>query len=324
MTKHLPILVSHSSMDTGQRCPRKFKHRYIDLRKPKGHKSGALELGSNWDDWLERQLRGDEELVSYNWAPGREVERAHFHAMTVAAKQAGVLDWLLKEGTLHDTQYAFEVPLVHPRTNAEYPGVALQGFMDAVWEDEYGQVWIVEVKTTSANTIADNSQYWREKRVSPQGALYHYAGVLMGMDPVGIKWVVARKPKLKPRMSESMDSYAKRMVLEMVADTRSYFRVKEQRFVKFERDAAVMDMWQSQELLDFAVQRGLYPRHTHNCNAFFKRCEYYAACWQGADIGDEDLYEDRGGRGIPSDECNRTWSPAAPVRAHGTQAGPDT
>lgn len=143
-----PITVSHSKIKVWRKCRRLYHYKYVERlqRKTKGR---PLMFGSMIHDALELKLAGKSPAPVYREAD-KELKKM-FREERIALGVDGIVgeaeqvvnfycDYYKNDGLKYlGVEFEFAVEVI--------PGVILEGFIDAIVQDERGDVWILERKT---------------------------------------------------------------------------------------------------------------------------------------------------------------------------------
>ena len=184
-----------------------------------------------------------------------------------------------------------EVPFV-----ATVGGEDVAGTLDALsllrWSSGPPDVEIVEHKTTSS-PIEPGSPYWRQVvTCDPQVSMY-----LAAFPSAKVVYDVIRKPALRPLRAgkpneETEDEYVARMVSAMAEEPERYFQRANVVRLEADHEAFERDVVDVRRLM----RRGHVPRNTSSCFDFGRRCEYFGACFEGANLSGPDFRDQDEGR----------------------------
>lgn len=186
------LKISNSKISTWRKCHMAYHYKYHDHLRPK-RKGIALRRGSIIHECIEAYDSGrswrkpykafaeqfywetfQEEIVKFGDIP-RMVEELMENYQALYEDDG--LVYLGNE--LH-----FELPLM--------PGVVIEGYLDALVEDEKGAVWPKETKTYKRNPDYDFLL------LNTQSALYTWAVTEMGYSPKGTLWDIIRAKEPGP------------------------------------------------------------------------------------------------------------------------------
>lgn len=221
------LKISNSKISTWRKCHMAYHYKYHDHLRPK-KKGIALRRGSIIHECIEAYDSGrswrkpykafaeqfyretfKEEIVEFGDIP-RMVEELMENYQALYEN-----DGLIYLGNeLH-----FELPLM--------PGVVIEGYLDALVEDEKGAVWPKETKTYKRNPDYDFLL------LNTQSALYTWAVTEMGYSPKGTLWDIirAKEPsrpqilasgQISKRGIDSTPYTVKKALLEMGKDPGDY------------------------------------------------------------------------------------------------------
>ena len=221
------LKLSNSKVTTWRKCHRAYYYKYGLKLRPK-KKGIALRRGSIIHECIEAYDSGrswrkpyrnfakqfyeetfKEEIVEMGDIP-RMVEELMENYQALYENDG--LNYLGNE--LH-----FELPLM--------PGVAIEGYLDALVEDEKGAIWPKETKTYKRNPDYDFLL------LNTQSALYTWAVTEMGYSPKGTLWDIirAKEPgrpqflkdgKVSRRGIDSTPYTIKKALREMGQDPKDY------------------------------------------------------------------------------------------------------
>lgn len=166
-------IVSYSQYSKWKKCPRSWKLAYIDKKKkyePSIHAVFGTAMHESIQDWLkvmyEESVKASDEIIfedllleklqdtykkeyeSYGQHFSNKEELAEFYSDGLA-----ILDWIRKKRThwfsTKDMRLAgIEVPILIP-PDPKKPDVALMGFLDLVFYDEYDDMFVIpDIKTS--------------------------------------------------------------------------------------------------------------------------------------------------------------------------------
>lgn len=181
------LTISNSKVSTWRRCHRAYYYKYIEHLRPKV-KSGALRRGSILHECIEAYDSGK------SWRKVFEPFREQFYRETFNEEilEIGDIPSMVEElmenyQDLYDddgltyigSEVHFELPLL--------PGeVMIEGYLDAIIEDEQGRVWCKETKTYRRNPSYDFLL------MNTQSSLYLWAMRKMGYPSCGTLWDIVR------------------------------------------------------------------------------------------------------------------------------------
>jgi hypothetical protein len=231
----LPLL-THSEIQTFQRCPREHHYRFRLRRRPKTE-SHALRFGSIFDNalqtwWSVGPLHGLEaannrldELAKADpkFLSPFDVEKVRALLFCYDAR------WGNEPLEILRVQPVFRMPILNPETGRKSKKFDLGGKLDALARDvRTAEIVIIETKTTSMD-IKPEAAYWHTISVlDPQISTY-YGGARVILKGMGIKdeparciYDVIRKPQLRPKLAtpEEKREYLKRDSTKLKANQR--------------------------------------------------------------------------------------------------------
>jgi hypothetical protein len=179
--------------------------------------------------------------------------------------------------------------------------------------------YLLELKTTSED-CSPGSVYWKKLTLDNQVSMYIAAARAMGEDVAGVVYDVIRKTGLRPlaKGAEAPDAYERRIVEQIAAEPDRYYT----RGVIVRTDAEIAeheaDVWQMADLIRQARNRERWPRYVGACVMYGSACDYWAVCAEGANIGNDSLYQTREqGLGEPRDD-GKTHLPVLSASAMNT------
>ncbi len=199
-------VLSASRMTCAMRCLRQhFYNCEIGLRKTTT--GVALRLGSAWARAMEVRWEGadyDGALVS---AIPEWVDLDEYSCATVAALLAGYYDYygpIEEMGKMHpEQQFGYE--LGH--------GFTAEGKLDTLGTLADGRSGIIEGKTTR-DSLRPDSDYWLRLSFNMQLYQYTLAARREGWDIAVVLYDVTRKPSIKPKEVNNLDSEGRKIVLD--------------------------------------------------------------------------------------------------------------
>lgn len=272
--------MSFSAMTTFQMCPRKYAYQYIDKVEPEGTDTGALDRGSAFHKLVETSGRVDEvtldETVGGNPYDLAKVKSAFslYHGM----EQEGLLPRMThREVRLRSEQHQFI------------------GYVDMIGVEPDGRWRLGELKTAGRFDPVK----WGTLPVNAQISLYTaFAGEFahsefLSMDDmqgVSYRTVVlsAKRPKgptkKEPHAKESADDFARRIE----GDAKVYHQIVAP------LPEAIAAAKQGFEYTKAAVHdlkgnSGRAPKHTGNCFAYNRPCQFFQHCHGIKPYSDEQL-----------------------------------
>lgn len=194
-------------MGTLLRCPRQhFWQNEVGLRK---ETSGlALRVGSAWARAMEARWRGADYMTALIAAVPEGIDLDAYACETVAALLAAYYEyWGEREtvGALNpEVQFQFQLD------GTEFTS---EGKMDGLGSLTDGRSVIVEAKTTS-DAIDANSDFWLRLKFNMQVWQYVSAARRLGWDVQEVYYDVTRKPGIRPKVVDDLDSNGKKIVVD--------------------------------------------------------------------------------------------------------------
>lgn len=200
------LRLSHSKMNTFNRCPQKYKYRYVDKYIPEDYvRPKNMVWGSFMHHLLEQYFkclkRGYDtpiQLVTYPLDTvdaycdeHPEVDEYEIREEVIAIFRNYVLEYWerdAKELEVVETEMKFDIPIYDPE--GEESGMFLTGYIDAIVKDKLtGDLYVMEHKTT-ANSIEARTQ---NLVLDDQVSLYCLAMQQLGYNVKGVIYDVIRK-----------------------------------------------------------------------------------------------------------------------------------
>lgn len=276
--------ISHSMRAAFKTCPRKVFYRYIAGIEP--HKdSKALAIGKAFHEGLDTwRTTGDETEAIQD---AMDLLKIHLKAETTES-----LEDEMARVTAYLAGYFKAYPL-DPHKGVK-PEVKLTrgddevGFVDALWTDHDGQVWIIEDKTRSILTKQLDWVLELDEQTLNYGVLLRSAGYKTN-DIGGVIYRETKKAGIKRTKKETADDYCQR-VLSLYTDTTDHYLehvayFSNSKIVKFASenyhvDSAIRACFNHREL------GGPWYRNTSNCVGKYGQCEYLQLCATGSDTTD--------------------------------------
>lgn len=180
------LKISNSKVNTWRKCHRAFHYKYVMKLRPR-RKGMALRRGSIIHECIEAYDSGK------SWRKPLRVFSKQFYEETFQEEilEHGDIPRMVEELmenyqalyeddglTYLGSEVHFELPLM--------PGVVIEGYLDALVEDEKGSVWPKETKTYKKNPDYDFLL------LNTQSALYTWAVQELGYTPRGTLWDIIR------------------------------------------------------------------------------------------------------------------------------------
>ena len=306
----LPIL-TNSSTRAFRRCPRLYRHRYVDLLEANGESAQPLRFGSAFHAGLEAWwgMAGEQAMfaAARDAIDGSGLDE--FDAATASALMTGYhLRWMREPLRVVTVEREFRRPILNPETGAASRTYDLSGKVDSVAIDEHGDGWLVEHKTTSRD-VSVGSPYWQALAMDSQVSLYMDAiGSELGIELVGCLYDVIRKPTIKPAKATPEDKrkftkagklYAGQRdrdetpaewfsrLAEDIAERPDFYFVRG-KIARTESDLreARFDLWQTAKMIRESEKLDRWPRNPDACWHFGRPCDFWEACTGQASLDD--------------------------------------
>lgn len=186
------LKISNSKITTWRRCHREFNYKYIQKLRPK-KKGMALSRGSIIHECIEAYDSGRSWRKPFN----RFSKEFYKNTMKDEIVEFGDIPRMVEE-LMENYQVFYEEDGLHYLGNEvhfELPlmkGVVVEGYLDALVEDEKGDIWPKETKTYKKDPDYDFLL------LNTQSALYTWAVMEMGYNPKGTLWdiIKAKEPSV--------------------------------------------------------------------------------------------------------------------------------
>lgn len=221
------LKLSNSRVSTWRKCHMAYHYKYHEHLRPK-RKGVALQRGSIIHECIEAYDSGR------SWRKPYQKFAKQFYKETFREEivEIGDIPRMVEElmenyqalyegdGLIYlGNEVHFELPLM--------PGVVIEGYLDALVEDEHGCVWPKETKTYKKNPDYDFLL------LNTQSALYTWAVMEMDYHPKGTLWDIIRaKEPSRPQVLKSgeisrkgIDSTpytVRKALIEMGKDPKDY------------------------------------------------------------------------------------------------------
>lgn len=276
--------LSHSSISSFTRCPRRFQLHYdarleliADRSRPLGMGSAfqkALELGDPMHEDIEKLLREGVEILDQAGEDKLSVELATVRAAAILYRHK----W--PGATRSVAEYEFRVRLRNPWTGAYSRTFDLLGYADDLI-DHGGWYELVENKFVGQIS----KQTIRGLNLDRQVGLVCY-GIwrATGKKVREVKYRFIRKPSIKQKQNESVDEYIERLTLDY--GERPEFYSDEQELFRTDEDLLRIEaeLWDWAEQIRSSRNREFFTRTTSSCGDF-GGCQFQAICGGDPDAG---------------------------------------
>ena len=180
------LKISNSKVSTWRKCHMAYHYKYHEHLRPK-KKGIALRRGSIIHECIEAYDSGRSWRKPFNSFAQQFYEETFKEEIAEIGDIPRMVEELMENyQALYDedgltylgNEVHFELPLM--------PGVVIEGYLDALVEDEAGCVWPKETKTYKRNPDYDFLL------LNTQSALYTWAVMEMGYKPKGTLWDIVR------------------------------------------------------------------------------------------------------------------------------------
>lgn len=168
----------------------------------------ALRFGSAWARGMDARWEGHDYDSALAFAIPEGIDLPAYDTHKLAAMLAGYYDYW---GPIEDCAK------IHPEVQFSYDlglGFKVEGKLDGLGTGTDGLSVIVEGKTTG-ESISHHSDYWLRLAFNMQLYQYVCAARQYGWDVSRVIYDVVRKPGIKPRMIQDVDSSGKKIVTGM-------------------------------------------------------------------------------------------------------------
>ena len=283
---------SKTALQAFMRCPRHFKHTYLDKREAKADDDFKLNFGKAFHVGVEAFWLGME--LPY-------IDRVRSMVGAVSAAYPAMVDEYMKVllACYCDRwgSSVYEVISAEQTIEGGCSGINFKGIIDAVVKLK-GKTYLVETKTTSTN-IADGSFYW-DLDFDLQNGLYSYLAEQKGYEVSGVIYDVIKLPSTRQGkqgrtyFDESSEEFVHRLTKEVQKNYDKYFV---RRIVDV--DVAVIDdaVGVAQQIEHMkSLGPSAFYRNSKACNAFGRKCEFNPVCKGDTTIDNDDLYQIRSHR----------------------------
>jgi len=210
------------------------------------------------------------------------------------------------------TEVEFNIPLINPQTGSTSRSFRLSGKIDAIAKDRFGDVWVIEHKTTSLD-ISAGSVYWEKLFLDEQVSMYILAVKLLGYNPVGCVYDVLQKPGVKPfkatpvekrkytekkkgqkilfknqhARDETVEKFTERLIEMISKDPNKYFARGE--ITRTEKDLHdfQMQLWDTSQEMLHNERKKIFTKNSEGCFKYNRACKFFDLCCQTSNIDDE-------------------------------------
>lgn len=283
------MIYTQSCLRTFRKCPRLFKHVYLDLYRPI-QEAEPLRFGTMWH-----------ELRDLYWTEGYAAAGRHsFDAQD--GFDTSRLIAMLRGYHARWGEFIRSLDILGVEASFSFGNMA--GKFDAVVREK-GELWVVEEKTAAQVSDA----YVQRLEIDPQCSIYFDAAERMyGQRASGIMYFVNVKPAIKPfkktenvrlkkdgspcanqRLEdETPEDYCTRL-LETIAEKPEHY------YQMFRVPRLAQDIEASREDVNATIldigEETRWPRNNDACiHPFGGACAFLPVCANRADIDDKMLY----------------------------------
>lgn len=324
-----PVRLSHSSISSFLRCPRRWYLSYVAELAPVAEKSRPLEFGTAFHEaleiWWTNDLPEAARLEMAIEAFTRSSTGLSFEDRILgpvllrgyAAMYGG--DELRFQG-IPIAERKIELPVLDLDGKPD-PRMVLVAVMDVVGYTPEGETVIVEHKTTASDIRSAN--FWDRFRDSLQAKLYWIAATDLGRAPSSAIFDVVRAPVMHRRLAtpiasrefykratgdarvgdpkpgtrlvdETREEFAARVEQTLLADPSAFYARQPYPYDATQIQMARVDLYEVGCMMVDMVQRESGgPRNPDGCKAYNSVCGFHAACYGSADLNDTTLYQVR-------------------------------
>lgn len=309
-------LLTNSRRSSFNDCPRKHQYRY-ELGYVPISTSDALRFGTMMHSLLEvwwKHLNTDpeEQMVHVDLALDKldgnpdndpfEIKKAEcliygYHAQYQETR---------KQYKTIAVETEYKAPLFNPTTGGTSRTFEIAGKIDAIAEDSFGKLLIVEHKTTSED-ISPESDYWPRLSIDGQVSGYYIGAEATGYQVGYCLYDVIEKPKLRPykatpiddrkykkdgtlyancrEADETVEEFGSRLSLDIAERPNHYFARREIVRMQEEMVDYLFDMWACAREIREAQLANRWPRNPNACKRY-GMCEYFPVCTKTASLDD--------------------------------------
>lgn len=164
----------------------------------------------------------------------------------------------------------------------------IHGVFDAVIKEPDGAIVIVEHKTTKTD-FSEDLYYWEKCRTDWQVGLYQLAAQeLFKTKNVRVLYDVIRVPQLRLKRGEDALGLRLRVAEDVRSNLDRYFGQAEIRWT----DDAILAIKEDIGTVWDSIEAARFPK-SRKCFEYRRKCDFYAACFEGASLQDERLFQAR-------------------------------
>jgi hypothetical protein len=271
--------ISYSGMRLFNNCRRAFKLRYKDRLEPK-YAADALSFGKLIHECLAMWYGKAKEdtifkLINNNYKDLDRGNNKHYKALATALVEGYISKHMDVDKTLNivDIEFAYDVPIINPKTGRHSKKFRMHGFIDMVTEDINGDIWLWEHKTAAAINENYIERIWHDQQIMIYAINYE---LMTGRKVKGIVYNVIQKVQLRQGKNETFDEFTFRLTDRYLTDDSLYhgeailtdnLRLREVR----------NEIWQiTQEI----GQCKSYYKNRSQCHGFGV-CQYFKICNSG-------------------------------------------
>ena len=282
--------LSYSGLQTALTCPQMFYHRYVTKIESLAPRGLALGLGKVVHWALEQHHSGLDEAMVRRSIAGLCLNNDAKYVQAIGLYLGYVKAWPREQDPFKviATEYKFEMPLINPETGRASTQYYLHGSVDAVVEDDDGNVCLMEHKTKASSI--ERGVYLNKLYLDRQVMLYAAAvSEALGRPVVGIIYNVLSKlvrprrgEKAKTKDVESVESWCSRVVSDYESNDYRGSPIYYREYLPIDPDRAEEVMRENWALKDIAL--GLRAGRIHpsknnaQCFAYTRACEYWPLC----------------------------------------------
>lgn len=282
------LLISHSMRAAWKQCERKVFYRYVAGIEPRQPPNPARIIGSAFHRGLEEWRKEDvgtekpinlaiAQLVAQSMAAGMSEDSLAIEGWRLRAYLTGYFERFA--GDL-DRPGSFQV-------EAKLTATGEIGFVDSLWKDHRGNLWIHEDKTTSQFQDGQADVLLLDEQLLNYALLLQQAGHRVA----GAIFRQTLKTKKGPLKNESPEIFGQRILQEYTAGLNGKYREFVVTFDPLQMheyigDKAVTDADLRNRLIGIKGL-GSYRRNSHACMGKYGPCDYLHLCAHRNDAGAE-------------------------------------